>query len=96
MQLGANEQISQLDTRIKTQLEAPLNAKLHSILKAYYNPRFLFSRLAYIRVGQGIDAIEITRYDIETVLEDIKDWVYDEVTNLTPYVRFTRQPEMLG
>lgn len=96
MQLGANQKIEELNNMIENKLESKLNAKLHAILKAYYNPRFLFSRLSYIRVGAGIDAIDVTRYEIETILEEMKDWVYDEVTNLTPYVRFTRQPDMIS
>lgn len=96
IQLGAEEKADELHGLIELKLEKPLNAKLHAILKTFYNQRFLFSQLAYIKVGEGIDAIYITRYEIETIMEEIKDWVYDEVIKMTPFIRFTQRPEILG
>lgn len=90
LQLGFQDKAEELVQMITNNLEKPLNAPLFAILQAYYNPRFMFSKLAYCYVGEGIDAKEVTRYEMTVALEGIKDWVYDEVTNLTPYVRFTR------
>lgn len=96
LQLGFENKAVELEEQIKNKLEKPLSAPLFAILQAYYNPRFIFSRLAYCKVGTGIDAKEITRYDLTVTLEEIKNWVYDEVTNLTPYIRFTRTGDALS
>jgi len=96
LQLGFEDKAIELERQISEKLEKPLKAPLFAILQAYYNPRFIYSRVAYCKVGQGIDTKEITRYEMTVALESIKDWVYDEITNLTPYVRFTRNSEILS
>lgn len=89
--MGKNELIQQLDMKINTVVEKPLHTDLPSVLNAYYNPRFMFSRSAYAKIGDSINYKEVTRYEIEQRLEYIKDWVYDEVTELSQHVRFTNQ-----
>jgi len=96
LQLGFEDKAIELQKQIEIKLEKPLSSPLFAILQAYYNPRFMFSRIAYCKVGAGIDAKEVTRYDMTVALESIKDWVYDEVTNLTPYVRFTRTGDAIA
>jgi hypothetical protein len=95
LQLGFENKAEELQKMIEEKIEKPLSAPLFAVLQAYYNPRFMFSRIAYCKVGQGIDAKEVTRYEMTVALEEIKDWVYDEVTNLTPYVRFTRSRDAI-
>lgn len=96
LQLGFENKAMELQQMIHDRLEKPLNSQLFAILQAYYNPRFIFSRLAYCKVGSGIDSKEVTRYDLTVVLEELKDWAYDEVTNLTPFVRFTRTGDAMA
>lgn len=96
LQLGFQKKANELQEMIKERVEKPFNAQLFSVLQAYYNPRFMFSRLAYCKIGDGIDMVEITRYEMTVIFEEIKDWVYDEVTNLTPYIRFTKSGENYG
>jgi len=96
MQLGFDDKAEELQRLIEEKIEKPMSAPLFAILQAYYNPRFMFSRLAFCKVGEGIDAKQITRYEMTVVLEELKDWTYDEVTKLTPYVRFTRTGQAMG
>lgn len=96
LQLGFENKAVELQKLIETRLEKPLSAPLFAILQAYYNPRFIYSKLAYCKIGDGIDSKEITRYDITMALESIKDWVYDEITSLSSFVRFTQNPSIIG
>ncbi len=96
LMLGFNNKADELQLMIEEKIEFPLRSKLFSILQAYYNPRFIFSKLAYCKVGSGVDTEYVTRYQMTGVLEEIKQWTYDEVTNLTPYIRFTRPNEITG
>ncbi len=89
IQMGFKDKADELQKMIYNELEKPLNAELFAILQAYYNIRFINSKLAYCKVGEGIDVQEITRYDLTVKLEKIKNWLYDEITTLTHQVRFT-------
>lgn len=89
IQLGFIDKAEELQQMIYNKLEKPLNAKLFAILQAYYNIKFINSKLAYCKIGDGIDVQEVTRYDLTVILEEIKDWLYDEITQLTHQVRFT-------
>lgn len=95
IQLGYNDKAQELENMIKYKLEKPLNSPLFAILQAYYNVRFIHSKLAYCKVGDGINTIEITRYEITVILEEIKEWLYDEITQLTHQVRFTNSQNIL-
>ena len=89
IQMGFKDKADELQKMIYDELEQPLNAELFAILQAYYNIRFINSKLAYCKVGEGIDVQEVTRYDLTVKLEKIKNWLYDEITTLTHQVRFT-------
>jgi len=95
MGLEFSEKIMQLDNKIKTIIEEPLNSQFISIIHAYYNPRFMFSKRAYTKIGDSIDYKEVTRYEIMMRLEKVKDWVMDEIIQLSPYIRFTKQQQVL-
>jgi len=94
LRLGFNDKVQEMEQLIKYQLEIPMNAPLFAILQAYYNPRFMFSKVAYCKIGRGVDAKVVTRYDMTVKLEHIKDWTYDEVTNIAQFIRFTRHSDM--
>ncbi|MCJ7816326.1 MAG: hypothetical protein MUP55_00575 [Candidatus Aenigmarchaeota archaeon] len=91
LQLDMSDKAEELQEIIGDKLEKPLCAPLFAILDAYYLPRFYFARLAYCKIGDGIDAVQVTRLQMTVALEEVKRWCYDEVTGITPYVRFTQQ-----
>lgn len=95
-QVGFNNKADELEKKIFEGIEKPFSCKLFSFLQAYYNPRFINSRVAFCKVGQGIDTKEITRYEMTCILEEIKNWCYDEITKLTPFIRFTRNGEAMA
>lgn len=90
MALGFDELNEKLDKLIKEQVELPLQSQFVSVIHAFYNPRFMMSKRAYTKVGDSIDYREVTRYEIMMRLEIVKDFIYDEVVKLSPYIRFTK------
>lgn len=95
MHLGFHEYIKELDEMIEEKIEKPFNAPLSAVLDGYYSLRFMHMRLAYCKIGHGIDARHVTRYEMTQMFEDIKDWIEWKVSELTPYIRFTTQQEIL-
>ena len=85
-----------MDLVIKKHIETPLMTNYTNIVNAYDNPRFMFSKRAYTKIGDSLDYKEVTRYEIENRLELVKNWIYDEVTQVSPYIRFTRQSQMMA
>jgi hypothetical protein len=96
---GSNEQMEDkvtiMGNLIKEIVEVPLEATFTQIIHAYYNPRFMYSKKAFTYIGEGVDQREVSRYEIMMRLEYIKDWVYDEIIALSPYIRFTKPQQML-
>lgn len=95
MSLGQDELVTEMDARIRNVIEIPLHTDFVSIIHAFYNPRFMFSKRAYTKIGDSINYREVTRYEIMLRLENVKDWIYDKVVELSPYIRFTRTQQML-
>jgi len=90
MVLGFEDLLEELNKMIKEEIEIPLQSQFVSVIHAFYNPRFMMSKRAYTKVGDSIDYREVTRYEIMMRLEKVKDWIYDNVVRLSPYIRFTR------
>lgn len=95
MTLGFEDLVKELENRIKEEIEIPLQSHFVSIIHAYYNPRFMFSKRAYTKIGDSLDYREVTRYEIMMRLESVKDWIYDNVVQLSPYIRFTKPSQAL-
>jgi len=95
LSLGFEELVEELNDRIRTTIEEPLQSNFVSIIHAFYNPKFMFSKKAYTKVGDSIDYKEVTRYEIMMRLEKVKDWIYDQIIQLSPYIRFTRPTQAL-
>jgi len=95
MSLGFEELVEELQNRIRDEIEIPLHSQFVPIIHAYYSPRFMFSKRAYTKVGDSIDYREVTRYEIMMRLESVKDWIYDQVVQLSPYIRFTKSSQVL-
>ncbi len=94
--LGHEDKVDILNKVMKMYVETPLKSDYVSIVNAYDNPRFMFSRRAYTKIGDTIDYKEVTRYEIGERLEMVKDWIYDEVTKISSEIRFTRQAQMMA
>lgn len=95
-QCNVDDKRAQLDKMLKEDIEMKFNAPLIAILDAYYNPRFMFSKYAYCKIGSGIDSKVVTRFEMTVMFEKIKVWCFEEVSNLTPYVRFTSRTDIMG
>lgn len=96
LSLGFNDKVDELNIVIQQQIEIPLKAEYVSIVNAFDNPRFFYSRRAYTKIGDSLDYKEVTRYEIEKRLEVVKDWIFDEITQLSQYIRFTKQSQMMA
>lgn len=94
--LGFEDKVEEMFVVIKKYVETPLKSDFVSVVNSYDNPRFMFSKRAYTRIGDSIDYKEVTRYEIGERLETVKDWIYDEVTKLSSQIRFTRQAQMMA
>lgn len=78
---------------VREEIEIPFEAPFFCIEAAFDASRYRNSKKAYCVIGEGIDAIEVTNFQIEQHLNRVKQWCYDNVMMLTPYVRFVaRQP----
>jgi hypothetical protein len=98
MMLGFNgenpdfpNKIEELNKIIRDTIEVPFEAPFVCIVAAFDNPRFYGTKKAYCVIGEGIDAVEITKFQMQMRLDHIKQWCYDEIMQITPYVRFTQR-----
>jgi len=89
LSLDYQEEVNKIDNMIFNTLEKPLKAPFIAIIEAFYNPRFMYSKHAYTRIGDSIDYVQITRWDIRMRLEKIKDYIYDRATMISNEIRFT-------
>lgn len=89
MNLGLEEKNKMLDIMIRQKLELPLRSNFLAIVNAYDNPKFMFSKKAFCKIGDSIEYRKITRYEIFLALEEIKRWIYSECSVLANDVRFT-------
>jgi len=96
LNLELNEKVEQMDSLVWEQIELPFKANFTAICTAFYHPRFMMSKKAYTKIGSGYDSVKVTRFEMETRLENIKKWIYDEVIALAGLVRFTRPAEIYG
>jgi hypothetical protein len=95
LSLGYEDKADMLDKLIRVHIEIPLQSDFISVCAAFYNPRFMFSKRAYTKVGDIIEYREVSRWEIQQRLEYIRRWCYDEIVQLSPYIRFTRPHQML-
>jgi hypothetical protein len=86
--LGLKNDMKKLEILIKNEIEKPLKADFLSVIQAYYNQRFLFSKKAFCKIGDNIDPVRVTRYDLFRRLEKIKDFIMDRCSELAQHVRF--------
>ena len=96
LSLGFENKVYEMDMVIKRNIETPLMTNYSNIVNAYDNPRIMFRKNAYTKIGDSLDYKEVTRYEIEERLEIVKDWIYDEITQVSVYIRFTRQSRMMA
>jgi len=89
LSLGFTEEVDQIDKMVFELIEKPYKAPFRSIIDAFYNPKFMYSKYAYTRIGDSVDYIEVTRYDMMLRFEKIKDYIYDKATQYANFIRFT-------
>lgn len=90
LSLGMKDEVDKIDEMIFETLEKPLRSPFVAIIQAYYNPKFMYSKMAYTKIGDDFDYIEFTRWDITVRLEKIKDYIYDRATTISSKIRFTQ------
>ena len=89
LSLGFTEEVKKIDDMIFEYLEKPYKAPFMSIVEAFYNPRFMYSKQAYTKIGDNIDYIKVTRWEMRIRFEKIKDYIYDRATVYSSLIRFT-------
>lgn len=96
LSLGYEDEAKNIDKMVYDWLEKPYNAPFIAIIEAFYNPRFMFSKQAYTKIGDSIDYVKVTRWEMRIRLERIKDYIYDRATMLSREIRFTHQQNIQG
>lgn len=89
LSLGFQDEVDKIDKMVFETIEKPLKAPFIAIIEAFYNPRFMYTKQAYTRIGDSIDYVQVTRWDIRMRLEKIKDYIYDRATMISSMIRFT-------
>lgn len=89
LSMGFQEEVDKIDRMIFETLEKPLKAPFIAIIESFYSPRFMNTKHAYTRIGNSIDYVQVTRWDIRMRLEKIKDYIYDKATMSSNLIRFT-------
>lgn len=90
------EKVVEMERIKKTYVEIPLSSHFVAVVHAFDKFRYSMPKRAYVKIGDILNHKEITIYEIEQRLEAVKDWVYDEVAELSQYVRFTNQQPVLA
>jgi hypothetical protein len=86
--LEMEENILELQELIRTEIEIPLRADFTSVQDAFDNPKFAFSNKAFCKIGDPIDPIIVTKYEIKRRLMNIKRWVYSTCSEIARDVKF--------
>ena len=89
LSLGYQDEVDKIDKMVFELIEKPFKAPFIAIIEAFYNPRFMYTKQAYTRIGNSVDYVQVTRWDIRLRLEKIKDYIYDTATTISPLIRFT-------
>lgn len=89
LSMGLQDEVDKIDKMIFETLEKPLRAPFIAIMEAFYSPRFMYTKHAYTRIGDSIDYVQVTRWDIRMRLERVKDYIYDRATEISGMIRFT-------
>ena len=95
LSLGYMDEVNKIDRMIFETLEKQLKAPFIAIIEAFYNPRFMYAKQAYTRIGDSVDYVQVTRWDIRMRLEKIKDYIYDRATVVAKEIRFTHSSNAL-
>jgi len=88
IQLRLEEALDELQTLVRKEIEMPLKADFTSVLDAYYNQKFLFSSKAFCKIGDPLEPILVTRYELGRRLQNITQWILDYCSEISSDVRF--------
>jgi hypothetical protein len=91
--LEQEEMMMELELRIR-KIEKRYRTSLKNLEQGYYNQRFYFNKKAWCRVGDAVEYRKVTRYEMFLSLEEIKDWIYDNMSILAQRVRFSVMQEV--
>jgi hypothetical protein len=89
LSMGFHEEVTKIDKMIFETLEKPYKAPFQAIVEAFYNPRFMYTKQAYTRIGDSVDYVQVTRWEMRMKFEKIKDYIYDKATQYASLIRFT-------
>jgi len=89
MALGEYDKLDELNAMIRNLIELPFQTKLQHIMKWYYTPRNFFRLKVWFKVGDRIDYVKVTKYEVEQRFEQIKLWCYDELSVMANDIRFS-------
>lgn len=95
LSMGFNDEVDKIDKMIFDTIEEPFKAPFQAIVEAFYNPRFMYTKQAYTRIGNSIDYVEVTRWQMRMRFEKIKDHIYDKATQYSSLIRFTHSSEAM-
>lgn len=88
IQLGLEDKYNELNLLVRKEIELPMKADYQTILDAYYDNKFLFSKKAFCKIGDPIEPIIVSRYEIGRRLQKITQWILDTCSELSNDVRF--------
>lgn len=95
MSLGRYDLIQQLDQRVLEEIERPLGVDLDTVQMIYKNMPYLNS---YTRTQSAyIDELgtKIYKYQIKKRFETIMDWIFTQLVQLEPDIRFRAEKPIL-
>jgi hypothetical protein len=86
--LQLEDKYNELNILVRKEIEMPMKADYQTILDAYYDNKFLFSKKAFCKIGDPIEPIYVSRYEIGRRLQKITQWILDNCSELSNNVRF--------
>jgi len=95
-QEGFDNKVKEMDDMIIELIEIPYDAQFPSVVRAFDRARNIDERRAFTFIGEGVDQREVNVHEILTRLEAVRNWIMDEVTQLSMYIRMTSSQPMVG
>lgn len=94
--LNHEDKVKELNDLLVKEVEIPFQSSYYAILEAFYIEKFMWSRKAFCKIGDGIDTVYVTRPEIQYQLEIVKDWCTREIWELSHQINFTDRLQLVG
>ena len=91
--MGHPELVAELNKKIRLEVEDKMGTEISFVLMTYENLPFLNSFTK--SKNPELENLYIYKYTIREWLTGIEDWIYEQLGNLEPEIRFTRAKEMI-